>query len=68
MQVLARLGLVDEYLIYLNPVVLGSGTPLFEKGLFEAVQELKLTLLESKPFQAGVVAVRYAVHHPETTP
>lgn len=61
--VLARLELIDEYLIYLNPVVLGGGTPLFEAG-----QAQKLTLLESKPFQAGVVALRYAVQRTETAP
>lgn len=54
--VLARLGLVDEYLIYLNPVTLGGGAPLFEPG-----REAKLSLVETKAFQAGVVALRYAV-------
>jgi len=54
--VLARLELVDEYLIYLNPIVLGGGTPLFELG-----HEAKLTLVETKVFQAGVVALRYTI-------
>lgn len=55
-QVLAGLGLVDEYLIYLNPVLLGGGTPLFEGGRSPAA----LTLLESRAFDEGVVALRYA--------
>jgi dihydrofolate reductase len=54
--VLARLGLVDEYLIYVNPVALGGGTPLFEAGT-----AAKLELLETKPFDAGVIQMRYAV-------
>jgi len=54
--VLARLGLVDEYLIYLNPVVLGGGTPLFEPGEPAA----QLTLLESRAFGVGVTLLRYA--------
>ncbi|WP_168734938.1 dihydrofolate reductase family protein [Deinococcus sp. KSM4-11] len=58
--VLAQLGLVDEYLIYLNPVTLGGGTPLFEAG-----QATKLTLLETKAFQEGVVMLRYTVLHDE---
>jgi len=54
--VLARLGLIDEYLIYLNPTVLGGGTPLFEPGQPAA----QLTLLESQVFDAGVTLLRYA--------
>ncbi len=50
---LARLDLVDEYLMYLNPVTLGGGIPLFEAG------ETKLRLLETKPFDTGVIALRY---------
>ncbi|PNY80965.1 dihydrofolate reductase family protein [Deinococcus koreensis] len=53
---LARLGLVDEYLMYLNPVTLGGGTPLFEPGQPAGM----LKLLESKTFGAGVTMLRYA--------
>ena len=54
---LARLNLVDEYLMYVNPVTLGGGVPLFEAGM----NETKLGLLETKRFDAGVVALRYEV-------
>lgn len=54
--VLARLDLIDEYLIYVNPVVLGGGTPLFEPGQ----PGRPLTLLESRPFGTGVTVLRYA--------
>jgi dihydrofolate reductase len=53
---LARLGLVDEYLMYVNPVVLGAGTPLFEAGGMG-----KFMLLEEKRFDAGVIALRYGL-------
>ena len=55
---LARLNLIDEYLCYLNPVILGSGTPLFEG----AQQPVKLELREEKRFDAGVIALRYRLH------
>lgn len=58
---LARLEVIDEYLIFLNPVTLGGGTPLFEPG-----QMHTLTLTESKVFQAGVVMLRYAVKRENT--
>ena len=54
---LAQLGLVDEYLMYLNPVVLGAGTPLFEGGMKPST----FKLLEEKRFDAGVIALRYAL-------
>jgi dihydrofolate reductase len=55
---LAELGLVDEYLIYLNPVVVGAGTPLFAAG----DKPSRLKLLEEKRFDAGVIALRYALN------
>jgi dihydrofolate reductase len=54
---LAALGLVDEYLIYLNPVLIGAGTPLFEPGSKPG----SFKLLEEKRFEAGVIALRYAL-------
>ena len=54
---LAKLGLIDGYLLYLNPTVLGEGVPLFEKG----DKGSKLELIEAKPVDAGVVALRYNV-------
>jgi dihydrofolate reductase len=46
------LGLIDEFLIRLHPVVLGSGIPLFKQGM-------KLSLLETRPLRSGVVILRY---------
>ncbi len=47
-------GLVDEFLIYINPVALGSGRPMFPEGF-----GLSLNLAESQSFDCGVVRLRY---------
>jgi dihydrofolate reductase len=52
---LLNIGLIDEYWIFVNPILLGQGIPLFEN-----VPELiKLRLLDTKTFTSGVVAIHY---------
>ncbi|MDN4646400.1 dihydrofolate reductase family protein [Arthrobacter sp. PsM3] len=52
-----RLGLIDEYRIYVHPVLVGRGKPLFQEA--EALTPIRL--LESRTFGNGVVLLRYAV-------
>jgi len=54
-QALTNLGLVDEYRLMVNPVILGAGKPLF-KGIKD---KLSLKLLETKVFKNGNVLLRY---------
>jgi len=49
-------GLVDEFWLYIHPVVIGEGRPLFPPGV-----HLDLRLLETHAFGNGVVRLRYAV-------
>ena len=48
-------GLVDEFWLFVNPVLVGQGIPLF-KGVTEIIP---LTLLETKIFSCGVIALHY---------
>src|SRR5262249_2226131 len=48
-------GLVDEYRFGINPVVLGSGTPLF-KG---SPSRLNLKLREAWPLKSSLVILHY---------
>ena len=52
---LRQLGLIDEYQLYIQPVVLGSGTPMFR------ISDVKtdLRLVETHTFHSGVVLLRY---------
>jgi dihydrofolate reductase len=49
-------GLVDEYRLFVYPVVQGRGRRLFPEG-FEIAE---LRLLEAKSFRSGITSVRYA--------
>jgi dihydrofolate reductase len=53
---LTKHGLIDEYRIGLNPLVLGGGTPMFKPS----DERMRLKLLEARPMQSGVVLLRYA--------
>jgi dihydrofolate reductase len=50
-----KLGLVDEYRLFVSPVVLGAGTPYFP-ALDERID---LELVETRTFGSRVVYVRY---------
>lgn len=52
---LTQLGVIDDYRIFVNPIVLGSGKPLF-KGIKD---RLNLKLLKTKTFNCGVVLLQY---------
>lgn len=52
---LIRLGLVDEYRLFVYPVVLGRGARLFEN----ATGVPQLERVDSRSFRAGVVLTSY---------
>jgi dihydrofolate reductase len=49
-----RYGLIDEYWLYVHPIVIGEG-----KRLFPSEAKLDLRLIETKSFGNGVVLLRY---------
>jgi dihydrofolate reductase len=52
-----QLGLIDEYWLYVQPVVLGDGTPMFPA----LDGKLDLRLVEVHTFGSGVVLLRYQI-------
>jgi dihydrofolate reductase len=51
-----RLDLIDEYRIYVHPVIVGRGKPFF----YPAETITFLELVETRAFGNGVVRLRYA--------
>ena len=49
-----KMGLVDEYRVYIHPVVLGDGKPMFP-----IEEKLILKLIETQTFPDGVVMLKY---------
>jgi dihydrofolate reductase len=52
---LMRSDLIDEYWLYVQPVIIGSGTPMFP--VLE--DKINLRLIETRTFHSGVVLLRY---------
>ncbi|WP_427131192.1 dihydrofolate reductase family protein [Pseudarthrobacter sp. S9] len=51
-----RLGLIDEFWLYVHPVLIGRGRPLFKPS----DARTRLRLAETRAFGNGVVLLRYA--------
>jgi dihydrofolate reductase len=49
-------GLIDEFWLFVNPILLGEGMPLFKD--FAGITKLKF--VESKSFACGVIALHYS--------
>jgi len=52
---LMKLRLIDEYRVWVNPIILGRGKPLF--GMLNDRRKLKLT--ETKTFGSGLIELHY---------
>jgi dihydrofolate reductase len=50
-----QLGLIDEYCLYVHPVILGSGKPMFR----QLSEKILLRFVETRKFGNGVVLLRY---------
>src|SRR5450432_3091062 len=54
-QSLLNEGLIDEFWLFVNPIILGKGMPLFK----DLTGTTKLNLIESKTFARDVIALHY---------
>jgi dihydrofolate reductase len=54
---LMQLGLIDGYWLFVNPIVLGQGIPLF----VDVKEKIKLKLLTTRQFTSGVTELTYTV-------
>jgi len=54
---LIQLNLIDGYWLFVNPIILGRGIPLFT----DIKDKIKLKLLTTRPFTSGVTELNYIV-------
>lgn len=54
---LIQLNLIDGYWLFVNPIILGRGIPLFA----DIKDKIKLKLLTTRPFTSGVTELNYTV-------
>lgn len=54
---LIDLGLIDGYWLFVNPIILGQGIPLFKN----IKDKVKLQLLSTQQFKSGVTELNYVV-------
>jgi dihydrofolate reductase len=54
---LMQLNLIDGYWLFVNPIILGKGIPLFA----DIKDKIKLKLLTTRPFTCGVTELNYTV-------
>jgi dihydrofolate reductase len=47
--------LIDEYWLFVNPIILGQGIPLFA----DVKKQINLRLISSQTFKCGVAALQY---------
>lgn len=50
-----QLGLIDEYCLYVHPIILGGGKPMFP----HLRDKINLQIVETRTFGSGVVLLRY---------
>ena len=54
---LIQLNLIDGYWLFVNPIILGQGIPLFA----DIKEKIKIKLLTTRPFTCGVTELNYSV-------
>lgn len=54
---LMQLNLIDGYWLFVNPIILGRGIPLF----VDIENKIKLNLVTTRPFTCGVTELNYTV-------
>lgn len=52
-----QLNLIDGYWLFVNPIILGQGIPLFA----DIKKQTKLELLDTRQFTCGVTELSYTV-------